>query len=142
MKHRNLAPVLLLPFLTFGIYSLYWQVKTKGEMNSLGAQIPTAWLLIIPVANIWWFWKYCEGVEHVTAGKLQGIVAFLVLWLLGPIGQAIVQDSFNKITAPATAQPVASTPVASVAPAAVSPISPATTSPPVPPVTPPTNPVS
>ena len=51
MKNRNPIAVALLPLITFGIYSLYWQVKTKGEMNSLGADIPTAWLIVIPLVN-------------------------------------------------------------------------------------------
>ncbi len=96
MKRRNPIAVLLLPFITFGIYSLVWEVKTKCEMNRIGAQIPTAWLIIIPLVNIWWMWKYCEGVEQVTKGKTTQVIAFLLLFLLGMIGMAIIQDSFNK----------------------------------------------
>jgi hypothetical protein len=98
MKHRSPIAVLLLPFITFGIYSWYWAVKTKGEMNKLGEHIPTAWIWLIPIVGaIWWYWKYAEGVEHVTSEKFNGVLAFVVLWLLGMIGQAIIQDSFNKI---------------------------------------------
>lgn len=97
MKNRNPLAVFLLPFVTFGIYGLYWLVKTKGEMNSKGATIPTAWLIIVPLVNIWWYWKYSEGVEQVTGGKLSGVLAFILLFLLGTIGAAIVQDSFNKV---------------------------------------------
>ena len=98
MKHRSPIAVFLLPLITFGIYSIYWMVKTKGEMNERGAQIPTAWLIIVPIVNIWWMWKYCEGVEKVTNEKLSGILAFILLFVLGTIGQAIIQDSFNKIS--------------------------------------------
>ncbi|NBU33013.1 DUF4234 domain-containing protein [bacterium] len=66
MKKRSPVAVLLLPFVTFGIYSIYWLVKTKGEMKALGADIPTAWLIIVPLVNFWWYWKYCKGVEQVT----------------------------------------------------------------------------
>ena len=52
MKNRNVFAVFALPFITFGIYGWYWIVKTKVEMNKLGAQIPTAWFLIIPIVNI------------------------------------------------------------------------------------------
>lgn len=45
--------VLLLPLITFGIYQIVWYVKTKNEMNQLGATIPTAWLVIVPIVNIW-----------------------------------------------------------------------------------------
>ncbi|MDQ3065083.1 MAG: DUF4234 domain-containing protein [bacterium] len=106
MKNRSVAAVLLLPFVTIGIYSIYWSVSTKGEMNKLGANIPTAWLLIVPFVNIWWMWKYSEGVEKVTGEKMTAVLAFILQFLLGFIGQAIVQDSFNKIavSAPPTAE--------------------------------------
>jgi hypothetical protein len=108
MENRSLVTVFLLTFVTFGIYGIYWHVKTKGEMNARGAEIPTAWLLIVPFVNIWWLWKYCEGVEHVTGGKLSTVTAFLVLWLLGFIGMLIAQDAFNKVQgAPAAAAPQA-----------------------------------
>lgn len=89
--------VFVLSFLTFGIYGLYWFVSTKNEMNERGADIPTAWLLIIPLVNIWWTWKYCEGVDHVSRGKLSGAVSFLLIFVLGVIGMAIVQATFNDI---------------------------------------------
>jgi hypothetical protein len=53
MKKRSPIAVLFLPIITFGIYVLVWYVKTKDEMNTLGASLPTAWLLIIPLANIY-----------------------------------------------------------------------------------------
>lgn len=48
VKNRNIFLVYLFSIITFGIYSIYWLVSTKNEMNSLGAKIPTALLLIIP----------------------------------------------------------------------------------------------
>lgn len=97
MKNRNPIAIILLPFITLGIYSIYWLVSTKIEMNKRGAKIPTAWLLIVPMVNLWWMWKYSEGVEYITSNKLSGALSFILLYLLGFIGQAIVQDSFNKI---------------------------------------------
>ncbi len=89
MKNRSPIAVLLLPFITFGIYSLVWSVKTKNEMNALGASIPTAWLLIIPFVNLYWMWKYAQGVQHVTKGGLSQVAAFLLLLFLSVIGMAI-----------------------------------------------------
>ncbi len=97
MKHRSVAAVIVLTLVTFGIYGIVWQVKTKNEMNRLGANIPTAWLIIVPIANIYWLWKYCEGVEKVTNQKVSGILAFVLFWLVGIVGMAIVQNEFNQV---------------------------------------------
>lgn len=96
MKQRNPIAVFLLPFVTFGIYGIVWQVKTKNEMNQLGANIPTAWLIIVPFVNFYWLWKYSEGVEKVTNGSISAVLAFVLQALLGSIGGAILQNEFNK----------------------------------------------
>jgi hypothetical protein len=101
MKNRSPVAVLLLPFITLGIYGIYWFVKTKGEMNAKGSDIPTAWLIIIPFVNWWWLWKYSQGVEKVTNSSLSSAVSFLLLFFLGSIGMAIIQNDFNKLGAPA-----------------------------------------
>ncbi len=113
MKQRSPIAVFLLPFITFGIYSLYWMVKTKGEMNEKGSKIPTAWLIIVPFVNIWWMWKYGEGVGEVTNEKMSGVIAFILMLLLGNIGQAIIQDSFNKVAGTGQSNPAPATPTAS-----------------------------
>ena len=118
MKNRSPIAVLLLPFITLGIYSIYWQVKTKLEMNEQGTSIPTAWLLIIPFVNWWWLWKYSQGVDQITNGKMSAGISFVLLFFLGFIGQAIIQPSFNQVSSsPAPAGP---------APAAPAPAAPAT----------------
>jgi len=95
MKHRSVAAVIILSLVTFGIYTLFWMYFTKEEMNAQGAKIPTFILAFIPIANIYWTWKYCEGVGYVTDERLSGPVAFLLVLLLGLIGIAIVQHSLN-----------------------------------------------
>lgn len=100
MKYRSIAAPLLLPLVTFGIYSLVWSVKTKNEMNKYGTGIPTAWLLIVPIANIVWLWKYSVGVEVFTRRGLGRHAAFWLMFLLGTIGSAIVQHEFNRKVAP------------------------------------------
>jgi hypothetical protein len=96
MQKRSVAAVIILTIITFGIYALVWLVKTKGEMVKQGADIPTAWLLIVPVVSIYWTWKWCGGVEKVTNGKLTQVIALILMLLLGLIGMAIIQDAFNK----------------------------------------------
>src|SRR5665213_2161446 len=115
MKNRNPVAVVIFSIITFGIYAIVWQVKTKGEMNRLGAEIPTAWLLIIPFVGIYWLWKYSEGVEKVTGGKLSTPLVFVMFYLIGIIGMAIIQNEFNSIGA---------TPLAAAVPPAPMPMQP------------------
>lgn len=116
MKNRNPLIVFLLPFLTFGFYGWYWFIKTKGEMNSKGEKIPTAWIWLIPlIGQFWWIWKYAEGVEHVSKNELNMFLTLLALYLLGPIGMAIVQEAFNRSEAPVVATTeTATAPISSV----------------------------
>ena len=97
MKKRNPLLVLFLSLITLGIYALVWYVLTKNEMNTKGATIPTAWLIIIPFVNFYWLWKFCEGVELVTKKGMSAAVAFLLVFLLSVIGMAIIQSELNKV---------------------------------------------
>src|SRR5580693_4903194 len=111
MKKRSPIFVFLVGFVTIFIYSWYWLVKTKGEMNKQGQKIPTAFIWLIPIVGfIWWDWKYSEGVENVTNKEINKVLAFVVLYLLGPIGHAIIQDYFNKVTPVMATVPVGNVP--------------------------------
>jgi hypothetical protein len=96
MTQRSPIAVFFLPAITLGIYGLIWFVKTKDEMNGQGAEIPTAWLLLVPIANLYWIWKFAEGVGKVTRGDTSGGLALVLLLLLGNIGMAVIQSSLNK----------------------------------------------
>lgn len=107
MRNRSVLGVVLLPLVTLGIYGLYWLVSTKGELNQKGASIPTAWLLIIPLINLYWLWKYYEGAEQVTDGKVSGVLMFVLgLFVTSLIPYALCQDAYNKLGEP-TASAVA-----------------------------------
>lgn len=103
MKYRTIWKAIALSIITFGIYAIVWQVKVKGEMNQLGADIPTAWWLIVPIGNIWWLWKYSQGVEVVTKEKYSAGLSFALLFLASIVGQAILQTEFNKLATPQVA---------------------------------------
>ncbi len=97
MTRRSPLGVLVLSIITVGIYTIFWAVWTKNEMNAKGAQIPTAWLLIVPIANLYWWWRFSEGVELVTNRGMSAITAFLLAFFLSVIGLAIIQSSLNKV---------------------------------------------
>ena len=69
MKQRNLAFVYFMPMITLGVYAIVWWVKTKNEMVRLGASVPTAWLLIVPVAGLYWLYTYYRAAEKITGGR-------------------------------------------------------------------------
>jgi hypothetical protein len=97
MTKRSVLTVLILTIITFGIYALVWFVKTKREMVQAGADIPTSWLIIFPFINIYWIWKWSGGVDHVTKGKSSQAVSFILIFVLGIIGMAIIQSTFNGL---------------------------------------------
>jgi hypothetical protein len=98
MTQRSPATVFILSFITLGIYGIVWYVKTKGEMNAKGADIPTAWLMIVPIVSLFWLWKWSQGVEKVTGGSSSAGVAFALMFFLGPIGAAVIQSKFNQVS--------------------------------------------
>ena len=98
MKKRSPWAVALLPFPTLGIYSWYWIVKTKGELNQRGGGVPTAWIWLIPfVGGFYWLWKYSGAVNTVSKGKYTQGIAFVLLLFTGIIGHAIMQSAYNQI---------------------------------------------
>jgi len=94
---RNPVLVVILSVITCGIYLLYWFVKTKEEIKSLGASIPTAWLIIVPIGNMYLLYKYCEGFSDYVRKDRLGIVWFLTAITVFPVFPVIVQSELNKL---------------------------------------------
>jgi len=97
IQHRNIVTCILLAIVTFGIYGIYWAVKTKDEINSLGAQIPTAFLLIIPIANIYFVYKYAEGFAIYVMKDKNTILWFVLYLVIAPVAAILVQIELNKL---------------------------------------------
>ena len=83
--------------LTLEIYVIYWFYKTKEEINSLGADIPTFWLVIIPIANLYWMYKYCEGFSKYVRKDDDGPLWFVLSLVAGIVVILIVQSELNKL---------------------------------------------
>lgn len=94
IKHRSAAAVFWLPLITFGIYSIVWYAKTRGDMNRSGAKAMTTWWLLVPFAYFWYLWSLSKAIEQVT-GASKG-ANYALLLLLGWIGQTIVQARINS----------------------------------------------
>ncbi|MEN9561017.1 MAG: hypothetical protein RIQ56_290 [Candidatus Parcubacteria bacterium] len=106
IKHRSPVAIIIFSFITFGIYALYWAVKTKEEINSLGAQIPTAWLIIIPIVNLYFFYKYAEGFAVYVKKDNTPLLWFLLYLVIAPVAMIFVQIELNKYIGGAPATPV------------------------------------
>ncbi len=101
IRYRNLVLVAILSVVTAGIYLIYWFVRTKSELNSLGAKIPTAWLLLLfPIGTLYWLYKYAEGV-HLTVGKdnapLLWFYFILSSFAFSVVAPLIVQERLNQV---------------------------------------------
>ncbi|MFZ1987644.1 MAG: DUF4234 domain-containing protein [Minisyncoccia bacterium] len=96
--HRGPVAIIILSIITFGIYALYWVVKTKGEINALGAHIPTAWLIIIPIVNIYFAYKYAEGFSLYVKKDNLPVLWFLLIIVIIPVAMILVQIELNKYT--------------------------------------------
>jgi hypothetical protein len=97
LKERNVVLVYLLGIFTLGIYFIYWYVQTKREINeNFDASIPTCWLLIIPIANIYWMFKYAEAYSLYVIKDDDKILWALLFILVGIIVPALVQIELNK----------------------------------------------
>jgi hypothetical protein len=116
-KIRNpLAPALL-PFVTFGIYTLVWYYKTNKEMAELGKAtgrteelgdspmtslmaVMFGWLIIVPpFVSFWNFYKRQQAFRNMTTPGDDGLEAglgFILTLFIAPVAYYMVQDSFNK----------------------------------------------
>jgi len=103
MTKRSIVMVVVYTLITAGLYEIYWLVKTKRELVAQGAVIPTSWLLIVPFVNLYWRWKWAEGVEYVTHGRSSAATNFLLVFLPGyllpivgaALGAAVIQSTLN-----------------------------------------------
>ena len=98
VKNRNPILVIIFTIFTFGIYSLYWAYSTKKEMVEQGADIPTFWLIIIPLVNIYWTYKYSMGAAKVAKKEDTMGYIYFILWIVfAPAAMILIQIELNKL---------------------------------------------
>lgn len=98
MRHRSGLAVLVLSLASAFAFSIVWLCQTRRDMIRLGARIPTPWLLVTPITALYFAWCWAEGARLVTAGRISTASAFLSLCLLGPLGMARLQETFNALS--------------------------------------------
>lgn len=94
IKFKNPFLVYFFIFASFGIYGLVWQVKAKRDLNSLGADIPTSWLLLLPLANMYWVYKFVDGYTQIS--KKGSTVGNFLLFAFLPVAPYFVQSLLNE----------------------------------------------
>ncbi len=98
VKNRNPILVIIFSIITLGIYGIYWLYSTKKEMNELGAGIPTLWLIIIPLVNIYWLYKYSMGTAKVAKKEDSMGLIYFILWIVfSPVSMILTQIELNKL---------------------------------------------
>jgi len=97
MRTRSLLGMLLLTLITAGLYQIYWLYSTKEEMRAKGSRIPTILLLLVPLVNIWWFWRYARGVAEVTRHEDHRLLTFVLLVFANGVAPFVTQWSFNRL---------------------------------------------
>ncbi len=96
MKNRNIFVVFILNILTLGLYYIFWLEDTKRDMVKKGADIPSTWLVLIPVIYLWYLWKWSVAAKQVT-NRLNPFVISLIMHFLWIIGPSIMQQLFNSV---------------------------------------------
>jgi hypothetical protein len=78
IKHRTIQELVILTLVTFGAYPLFWFFKTRKEINSLGANIPSAWLLFLPFGNLYFNYKYAQAFDQYVKKDGLALIYFII----------------------------------------------------------------
>ncbi len=78
MKERSAVMMIVLTFITCGIYTLVYAIMSTDEMKKMGGDIPHWILVFIPFVNFYFFWKWCAAVDTLTDGAQNGVVLFIL----------------------------------------------------------------
>lgn len=96
VQKRNIVLLYILGIITLGIYFIYWMYSTEEEMKKMGADIPHIILIFIPIANLYWIYKYCDGFSKYVKKDNNTVIWFIVWIIIGIVMPGIVQSELNK----------------------------------------------
>lgn len=80
---------------TFGIYALIWALSTKRALNRAGAAIPSGFYMILPVVNIYFWYKYAQAYVAIVkkSTRDQDVLFYFFVPMLS---QSVIALSFNN----------------------------------------------
>ncbi len=97
-EKRGLVEVALLTLFTFGIYYVYWGVVTKRELKQAGGDIPSAFLIIIPFANLYFWYKYAKSYVQIVrrSNNDMDVLVYFLLTLFPLLCPVVFQKGYNE----------------------------------------------
>jgi hypothetical protein len=108
-KVVNPTTVLILGFVTCGLYCLYWMWLRVKEMNEYLGKQQVNPMFVFPGCicyPVFWYasWLYVNGLPEMQkkAGleaKDEKVMQIVLLILLAPVGQYMIQQKLNEIWA-------------------------------------------
>ncbi len=102
IKYRNMFVQVILFVITLGIYGIYWFYSTYNEMTRANGKTEAkgclwTFLVVIPIAQYFAFWKHSMEYAEVVDQKYPGIAIFIIWLVFSPIVWFIVQSDLNRI---------------------------------------------
>ena len=103
MEKRNIIAMIVLAFITFGIYILYWYIKFQIELKKQteeGFDGLAHFLISIATLGIYaLYWQFAAGKRLAKQGADDWSILYLLLALfsLGWINPFLMQHQANKL---------------------------------------------
>ena len=101
VRERNMVVQVILMIVTLGFYGIYWFYVTCQELDGLAESMSVSaglltFLLFIPIANLYAWYKYAELYETVSRDHMNRWIVFLLVLVFNPAVWFIVQSELNK----------------------------------------------
>lgn len=101
IQKQSLLLIVLLNFITIGLYFWFWLYQTKEEINVRGGKIPSLWFAVIPILNIFFYHEYVTNLLRYVLPKYKNnkfafFFYFLLLIFMPWVAQLFIQSELNE----------------------------------------------
>ncbi len=97
MMKQGAIKIILLTFVTCGIYGIYWLYKIGEELRERGADIPGFWQAFVPILGLLWLYKWAQGIEQVSGGRTSAVTLLIVYLFFFPAAVFMVQGALQDV---------------------------------------------